>query len=91
MPALCDLGPVGLFWGSFEREFVENFLNKAKWNADPLGGPDECESTKYITVEPTLVSIVARTEDESLTLVEMQCRHSDSASFGDLPYRELIG
>lgn len=72
VPALCDLGPVGLFRGSFEREFVENFLDESKWNADSLGCPDKCKSTKYIAVEATLISFVARTEDEPFTLIEME-------------------
>ena len=91
VPALCDLGPVGLLRGSFERELVENFLDEPEWNADPLRRADECKAAKHISVEPTLVSLVACTEDESLSLVEMQRRHRDTASFSDLPDRELIG
>jgi len=80
MPAFCNLRPVALFRRSPQWEFVKCFLDVRERDPDPLGGTNESDSSKHITVEASLVPFISRTEDEAFTLIEMKCRHCDTAS-----------
>lgn len=90
MPALGNLRPVALFRGSLQWEFVKRFLDVREGHSDALGGTDEGDSPKHISIEASLVPLISGTEDESFPFVKVKGRNGDTTSLCDLADRELI-
>lgn len=62
--------------------------NRGQWDANPLGGSDERDTTQGVAAITALVAGCAAALDEALAFVETQCRGRDAAAFGQFADRQ---
>ena len=86
-PRRSQLRPVGFAGGPPPWKAVEGLTDVGERDTNRLCSPDEREPAERVAPEPSLVALIPTREDESLSLVEVECGDRESTAFRDLADR----